>query len=66
MDINRLLRSETTPEPNLYLCELVDDHLIRERFYRKGISAEAVREGLELFEYGPGAWRVSIPEYEEV
>ena len=46
----------------LYLCELVNNGIIQERFYREGKNAEAVKEGLELFKWGPGEWRIAPAE----
>ena len=49
----------------LFICELIDKGVVKERFLRHGESAKQVKEGLELFEWGPGEWRISVPEDDE-
>ena len=40
-------------EGTMYLCELIDDDgVVHERFWREGEDADAVREGLEMFQWG--------------
>ena len=43
----------------MYLCELVLDGVVIERFYRRGESAQAVRKGLDMFRWPAGEWRVT-------
>lgn len=50
----------------LWLCELINGNIIRERFYRDGESPEQLKAELERFEFGPGIWRITNPdEYNE-
>lgn len=46
----------------MYLCELINGNIVRERFFRKGESAKAVKRRLEYFVWGPGEWRISDPD----
>ena len=46
----------------MYLCELVFDGVVIERFYRRGESAQAVREGLDMFRWTAGEWKVRRAE----
>ena len=43
----------------MFKCELIDNSIIKERFFRYGESAGAVRDGLEIFEFGAGEWRIT-------
>ena len=46
----------------IFLCELIDGRVVRERFYRTGKSAVAVRESLDVFQWPKGNWQIT--EYE--
>ena len=54
-----------TKEKVMYKCELINDGVVVERFFREGISAESVREGLEMFQWPDGEWRISAAEDED-
>ena len=40
----------------LFLCKLINGHVVEECFYRYGYSAEAVKEGLSVFQWADGEW----------
>jgi len=42
----------------MYFCRFVIDGIVKESFYREGESAKEVKEGLELFYFGKGEWKV--------
>lgn len=42
----------------MYRCELIDDGVIVERFFRDGESAEDVRDTLEMFVWPRGEWQI--------
>lgn len=42
----------------MYLCQLVKDGFVKERFWKEGKSAKAVQEGLDMFDFGPGEWEI--------
>ena len=43
----------------LFYCRLLHNGIQKEAFYRQGESEKSVRDGLELFDYGSGAWIIS-------
>ena len=45
-----------------YLCELVNDGIVQERFYRDGTSREEVKDGLEMFQWPEGEWKIQVVE----
>ena len=49
----------------MYFCKFVNDGIVKESFYREGDSVKEVREGLELFDFGKGKWKVGPADEEE-
>ena len=43
----------------MYKCELVNNEIIQERFFRDGESEEDVLEVLENFQWPDGEWRIT-------
>ena len=43
----------------MFFCELINNGIIQARFYREGESAAAVQEGLEMFQWPKGVWRIT-------
>lgn len=49
----------------LYLCELIEENVVKKRFYREGNSAHDVEEQLDFFEWPSGEWRIVPAEQDE-
>jgi hypothetical protein len=49
----------------LWQCDLIDDGIVRERFFREGATANEVKEDLESFQWGRGKWRISDAKDDE-
>jgi hypothetical protein len=49
---------------NIYKCELIQTRNgirhVEECFYRQGNSEQEVKEGLEMFQWPKGKWRVEL------
>jgi len=43
----------------MFKCTLVKNGIVQERFFREGESAKEVKDGLELFQWPKGTWRIS-------
>jgi len=41
-----------------YLCKLIENGIVHESFYRCGSSPEEVKEGLEMFVWPDGQWKI--------
>ena len=41
-----------------YLCKLIEKGIVHESFYRDGSSPKEVKEGLELFQWPAGKWKI--------
>jgi len=42
----------------IYLCELVNEGIIQERFLRDGKSEVEIKEGLTMFQWPEGEWKI--------
>ncbi len=40
----------------MYLCQLINNGVVVESFYRPGTSAKAVKEALDMFQWPKGQW----------
>lgn len=45
-----------------YKCELINDGIMVERFYREGESIKDILEGLKMFQWPKGEWRIEHAE----
>jgi hypothetical protein len=43
----------------MYKCELVNEGVVVERFFRDGESIDDVQAGLEMFRWPRGKWTIS-------
>ena len=42
----------------LFRCDLIDDGVLKERFYREEQSKESALETLKMFQLGKGIWKI--------
>ena len=60
-----LFQIKTRGERSMYRCELIDDGVVIERFFRNGTSEQDVKEALEIFQWPNGEWVISREEKED-
>lgn len=60
-----LFQIKTKGECNMYKCELINDGVVIERFFRNGKSEQDVKEALEMFQWPNGEWVISREEKED-